>query len=148
MSDLLKPGYRPSVAPYAVEPPAIPTGEAYYFRSGSGLRYQVLFARKKSNYLANIINFSVLDDAFENEYSETNRGELYRIVATVAEIIRIFHEHHPLSASYEFSGEFKQGNEGREASIRTRLYFRMARELLAPGWKLSMEGNKVLVSRD
>ena len=89
MSDLLKPGYRPSVAPYAVESPAIPTGEAYYFRSGSGLRYQVLFARKKSNYLANIINFSVLDDAFENEYSETNRGELYRIVATVAEIIRI-----------------------------------------------------------
>jgi len=147
MSGLLKPGYKPSVAPYPVEVPAIPSGEAYYFSSGSGLRYQVLFARKKSSYRANIINFSVLDDAFENEYSETNRGELFRIIATLVEIIRIYHEHHSLSTSYEFSGEFKQGKEPRGASIRSRLYHRVARELLAPGWKLEMEGNKVLISR-
>ena len=147
MSKMLKESYQPAVETYAIELPPIPSGEAYYFKSASGLRYQVLFARKKSSYLANIINFSVLDDAFEDEYSETNRGELYRIIATVVDIIRIFHEQHPLSTSYEFSGEFKEGNEQRKVSIRTLLYHRAASTLLAPEWHLSLVENRVVINR-
>jgi len=147
MSRILKEDYQPTVEAFPVELPAIPSGEAYYFKSASGLRYQVLFARKKSNYLANIINFSVLDDAFENEYSETNRGEVYRVITTVVEIMRTYHEQHPLSTSYEFSGEFKEGNEQRKVSIRTRLYHRVAGSLLAPGWKLELKENRVVITR-
>lgn len=134
--------------PYPIEMPGIRSGEAYYFETSSGLRYQVLFARKKKGYLEHIVNFSVLNEEFEDEYSETNRGEIYRVMATVVEIIRLYHEVHGNSVSYEFSGEFKEGNEGRKTSIRTLLYYRKAKELLHPKWKLRLEGNKVIVCRD
>jgi len=142
---LLRTDYRPDVQHYPVEVPAIKSGAEYYFETDSGLKYQVIFARKKSSYLEHIINFSVLSDEFEDEYSETNRGEIYRVIATVIEIIRIFHQHHASSTSYEFSGEFKPGNETRETSIRTLLYYRKAREILHPDWEFEIQGNKVVV---
>ncbi len=135
----------PEIPPYRVQLPAIKTGAAYYFETDSGLKYQVLFARKKNSYLDHVMNFSVLSEEFEDEYSETNRGEIYRIMSTVVEIIRIFHSHHSGSTSYEFSGEFKPGNEHRQASIRTLLYYRKAREILHPDWEVQIRGNKVVV---
>jgi len=144
---LFRENYRPEVDHYQVEVPNIISGSDYYFNTESGLRYQVLFARKKDRYLENIVNFSVLNEEFEDEYSETNRGEIYRIIATVVEIIRIYHENHPSSVSYEFSGEFKDGNEGRKTSIRTLLYFRKARLIMHPSWKILKKGNKVTLSR-
>ena len=141
---LFRDNYTPVIKSYAVQAPLIKSGAEYYFETESGLKYQVIFARKKSSYLEHIINFSVLSDEFEDEYSETNRGEIYRVIATVIEIIRIFHQHHASSTSYEFSGEFKKGNENRLSSIRTLLYYRKAREILHPDWELEMDGNKVV----
>lgn len=132
---------------YAIECPAIKSGAEYYFETESGLRYQVLFAKKKHSYLENIVNFSVLSEEFEDEYSETNRGEIYKVIASVVEIIRIYHKQHSYSTSYEFSGEFKEGNEHRETSIRTLLYYRKAREILHPAWEVIVSGNKVVVRR-
>jgi len=132
---------------YPVELPAIKSGAEYYFETESGLKYQVLFAKKKHNYQENIVNFSVLSDEFEDEYSETNRGEIYRVIATVVEIIRVYHNQHPYSTTYEFSGEFKKGNENRETSIRTLLYYRKAREIMHPDWTVKVMGNKVVVHR-
>ena len=123
------------------------SGETYYFNTESGLKYQVIFARKRGNYLENIVNFSVLNEEFEDEYSETNRGEIYRVIASVVEIIRIYHENHSYSVSYEFSGEFKEKNKDRETSIRTLLYFSKARQVLHRSWKILQAGNKVIVSR-
>lgn len=142
---LFRDDYRPEVKHYIVQVPAIKSGAEYYFETDSGLKYQVIFARKKSSYLEHIINFSVISEEFEDEYSETNRGEIYRVIATVIEIIRIFHQHHASSSSYEFSGEFKPGNEAREISIRTLLYYRKAREILHSDWELEVQGNKVVV---
>lgn len=133
---------------YTIRIPDIKSGAEYYFETGSGLRYQVLFAKKKDRYLENVVNFSVLSDEFEDEYSETNRGEIYRVIATVVEIIRLYHLNHSYSTSYEFSGEFKKGNEGRrKTSIRTLLYYRKAREIMHPAWEIEMKGNKVIVHR-
>ena len=142
---IFKEGLITTVENFPVEAPSIKSGEAYYFETDSGLRYQVLFARKKKSYLEHIVNFSVLNEEFEDEYSETNRGEIYRIIATVVEIIRIYHSQHAYSTSYEFSGEFKKGNENRETSIRTLLYYRKAREIMHPGWKIRICENRVLV---
>ncbi len=144
---LFREEYNPDVAHYPVEIPEIRSGAEYFFKTDSGLRYQVLFARKKNNYLEQIVNFSVLNEEFEDEYSETNRGEIYRVIATVVEIIRLYHENHSYSTSYEFSGEFKKGNEQRGTSIRTMLYYRKAREIMDPSWEIHMEGNKVIVHR-
>jgi hypothetical protein len=144
LTPLFREDYAPAVPPYAIEAPEIPSGSTYYFTSGSGLRYEVLFAKKRNNYLENIVNFSVLNDEFEDEYSETNRGEIYRVIATVAEIIRIYHIHHSYSISYEFSGEFKDKNMGKDVSIRTLVYFRMAEKIIHPSWNLMLEGNRVV----
>ena len=144
---IFREGFSPEVEHYPVEVPEIRSGAAYYFETESGLRYQVLFAKKKNNYLEHIVNFSVLNEEFEDEYSETNRGEIYRVIATVVEIIRVYHENHSYSTSYEFSGEFKRGNEQRETSIRTLLYYRKARDIMHPLWDIGLEGNKVVVHR-
>ena len=139
--------YKPVAKLYNIQTPEIPTGDTYYFTTESGLKYQVRFGKKRDNYLGNIVNFSVLSDEFEDEYSETNRGEVYRIVATVIEIVRIFHEFHKHSDSYEFTGEFKDTKDTGEASIRTRLYYKYASNILDRNWKPFLEGNKVTVKK-
>ncbi|MCP4312733.1 MAG: hypothetical protein GY790_15835 [Bacteroidetes bacterium] len=144
---LFRDAYHEEVDHYPVEIPEIISGADYYFQTESGLRYQVLFAKKKDSYLEHILNFSVLSEDFEDEYSETNRGEIYRVISTVVEIIRIFHANHLYSNSYEFSGEFKEGNEERESSIRTLLYYRKAEKIIHHSWKITRQGNKVIVSR-
>ncbi len=144
---LLKEDYQPSSSIYEIQSPEIRTGDTYYFTTDSGLQYQVRFGRKRDNYLGNIINFSVLSDEFEDEYSETNRGEVYRIIATVVEIINIFHSFHSHSDSYEFTGEYKDEEEEHGASIRTRLYFRYASKILNDHWKIWLEENKVHIEK-
>lgn len=145
---LISPNYKPAAEPYPIQSPEIPTGDTYYFTTDSGLKYQVRFGKKRDNYLGNIVNFSVLSEEFEDEYSETNRGEVYRVVSTVVEIIRIFHNHHKHSDSYEFTGEFKDTKDTGEASIRTRLYFKYASMILAQDWQPFLEGNKVMVKKN
>ena len=138
---LFRDDYHPELTPYSIHTPEIKSGAEYYFETESGLMYQVLFAKKKKSYLEHIVNFSVLSDEFEDEYSETNRGEIYKVIATVVEIIRLYHCNHAYSTSYEFSGEFKKGNESRSSSIRTLLYYRKAKEIMNPYWEVGLSGN-------
>lgn len=144
---LFREDYKPTIEHYKIKVPEIHSGSTYYFTTESGLQYEVLFAKKRENYLENIVNFSVLSEDFEDEYSETNRGEVYRVISTVTEVVRLYHENHAYSTSYEFSGEFKEENEGRETSIRTLLYFRKAKNIVAPNWDINLVGNKLVVSR-
>ena len=144
---LLREDYQPSSKPYPIQVPEIQSGDTYYFKTDSGLCYQVRFGKKRDNYLGNIINFSVLSEEFEDEYSETNRGEIYRIISTVIEIIRIYHSNHEHSDTYEFTGEFKDEHESQSASIRSRLYYRYAQRILNEYWNARLEGNKVTISR-
>ena len=146
--DIIRPDYKPTSNLYDIITPEIPTGDTYYFTTDSGLKYQVRFGKKRENYLGNIINFSVLSDEFEDEYSETNRGEVYRIIATVIEIVRIYHSHHSHSDTYEFTGEFKDDHEDQAASIRSRLYYRYALKLLNTSWSVHLEENKVVVTKN
>lgn len=133
---------------YHIKRPDIESGSTYYFQTESGLKYQVTFGKKKNNYLGNILNFSVLSEEYEDEYSETNRGEVYSIIRTMIEIVRIYHENHPYSNSYEFSGEFKEKRDTDVSSIRTKLYFREAMRVIdQKHWNLLLEGNKVIITR-
>lgn len=144
-SPLLRDDYEPGSQIYEIRKPDIASGDTYYFTTDSNLVYQVRFGKKKNNYLGNIINFSVISDEFEDEYSETNRGEMYRIIATLIEIIRLYHEQHPYSDSYEFSGEYKEKNDEGSASIRTRLYYRYALRILNKNWTAELTDNKVII---
>ncbi len=145
---LLKADYKAEVEMYQIEKPAIISGGTYHFETQSKLSYEVTFGKKKNNYLGNILNFSVISDEYEDEYSETNKGEVYKIISTMIEIVRIYHEAHPYSNSYEFSGEYKDNENPEKASIRTRLYVRAAERVLDfRYWEIISETNKVIVQR-
>jgi len=145
---ILKADYTSQCEAYEIQRPDIESGSVYYFQTASGLRYQVTFGKKKNNYLGNIVNFSVLSEEYEDEYSETNRGEVYQIICTMIEVVRIYHEKHPYSNSYEFSGEYKDLRDEEELSIRTKLYHRVALRVIdSHYWKVDLEGNKVIITR-
>ena len=145
---IIRSDFNPSGTIYNIKRPEIESGSTYYFQTASGLTYQVTFGKKKNNYLGNILNFSVLSEEYEDEYSETNRGEVYSIIRTMIEIIRIYHENHPYSNSYEFSGEFKDDRDADKTSIRSKLYFREAKRVIDQNyWNLSLEENKVILTR-
>jgi hypothetical protein len=147
IDNVISPEYQPAAKLCRIEPPAIPTGYVYMFTSHTGLRYEVRFANKADNFFGMVVNFSVLSEDYENEYSVTNRGEIYSIIATVIEIIRMFHNQHYLTDSYEFCGEFKDDESHDAASIRTRLYVRYAKKALNKGWKIELHGNKVFLKK-
>jgi len=133
---------------YKIQCPEIKTGSAYYFTTDSGLQYEVRFGKIK-NSLRSIINFGVLNEEFEDdEYADTNKGEIYRIVATVVEVAKIFMSANIYFNSYEFCGRFKKGNENRKTSIRTLLFYRTAKRILDENWKIKLEGNKVIVQKN
>ncbi len=145
---LIKTDFESPCVFYTIKKPDIESGSTYYFQTGSGLSYQVTFGKKKNNYLGNIVNFSVISEEYEDEYSETNRGEVYSIICTMIEVLRIYHENHPYSNSYEFAGEFKDTRDEKEISIRTRLYYRVASRVIdLDHWELHLDGNKVVISR-
>ncbi len=145
---LIRSDYQPATAVYEIRRPEILSGETYYFETGSNLTYQVTFGKKKNNYLGNIVNFSVLSEDYEDEYSETNRGEIYPIISTVIRIIGIYHTNHPYSNSYEFSGDFKKTKDSPPVSIRTRMYLRSAMKVVdLQFWEVTTVENKVLIKR-
>lgn len=146
---IIIPSYSHLCKVFPITPPAIESGYVYHFTTGSGLLYEVRFAPKKDKILEMIVNFTVLSDEFEHDYPVTNRGELYSVIATVIEIIKIFHKHHNFTISYEFSGEFKEDEEkGKDkASIRSRLYLRYAEKVLNVNWYSELAGNKVILRK-
>jgi hypothetical protein len=97
--ELIRDEYFPLAETYSIISPEIPSGNIYFFVTDTGLEYEVRFGRKRDNFLGNVINFGVLNEEFDNEYSLTNRGEIYRIISTVIEIVRKYHFQHPTSNS-------------------------------------------------
>ena len=145
---LLRENYVPETPTYQIKRPDIISGQTYYFNSDCGLEYQVTFGKKRKNYFANIVNFSVISDDFEDEYSVTNKGDVWKIINTMIEIIRIYHKYHPYSNTYEFSGEFKEGENHELPSVRTRLYLRtILKKVDLRYWTIIEEKNKIILKR-
>jgi hypothetical protein len=146
---IILPQYRPVNLVFPITPPAIESGYVYHFTTSSSLLYEVRFAPKSNKILEMVVNFTVLSDEFEHDYPVTNRGEIYSVIATVIEIIKMFHFQHNFTVSYEFSGEFKENEEKEKekSSIRTRLYLRYAGRILNDHWKPELTGNKVILRK-
>ena len=147
---IIKPDYKPASTVYSIVHPTFETGYIYHFKTNSGLEYEVRFAPKANNILGMVVNFTVLGDDFEQDYPVTNRGEMYSVIATVIEILKLFHHHHNLTTSYEFAGEFKENekNDCSGPSIRTRMYIRISNQVLNSNWKPEVFINKVILKRD
>ena len=142
-----------SIEPYNITLPAILSGSIYLFTTESGVEYEVRFGRKQDNILAASIVFGVLNEEFENEeageYAVVNRGEIYRVMATVSAIIKIFMNEHPRMGSYEFTGENRryEGDGKTTITARTKLFLRYINSIFGEDWKPVVEGNTVTVVR-
>ncbi len=138
-----------SIKPYHIIPPAITSGSVYLFTTDSGIDYEVRFARKRDNLLHATIAFGVLNEEFEGEeYVVTNRGEVYRVMATVVDIVKEYMHQHPNVKTFEFTGEPTPTETEKNARKRLNLYNRYLKNIFDSSWKFKGDGNHMLVYRN
>lgn len=138
---------------YNIISPAIPSGALYLFTTDSGLEYEVRFGRREGNILASSIVFGVLNEEYSKEdageYAVVNRGEAYRVMATISEVIKMYMKQHPRTISFEFAGENRQheGDGISQITTRTKMFLRYLPEIFGPDWRTKVTGNKVIIKR-
>lgn len=129
--------------------PQIDSGSTFYFTTDSGLKYEVKFGRKSTNIFNVSIVFGVLNDEFDGEeYALTNRGEVYKVMATLVEVVRYYKSKHPKISEFEFSGEPTNENDDKEGAKRLRLYSRYLTYIFDPKkWKRDNSEGKIKMIR-
>jgi hypothetical protein len=112
------------------------------------MNYEVRFGRKQNNILNTSIVFGVINDEFEGEeYSQTNKFEMYRVMATIVEIVRRYMELHPKINCYEFTGEPTKKEMDREGRTRLMLYNRYLPKVFNDSWEAFKEPNRTIVMK-
>jgi hypothetical protein len=137
------------VEEYKINVPAISSAGVYYFTTDSGINYEVRFGRRQDNILYSTIVFGVTNDEFEGEeYTVTNKGELYRVMTTIVKIVKIFMDEHPKMTNYEFTGLAKEDESEDKLTSRINLYKRYLPRIFNKDWKFDYSrGNTIVVSR-
>ena len=133
---------------YSYIPPAIVSGSVYLFTTDSGLEYEVRFARKRNNLLHCTIAFGVLNEEYEGEeYVVVNKGEVFRVMATIVDIVKKYIEEHPNVRSFEYSGEPTGKETENRPSKRMNLYDRYLPAIFGTSWSFELNGNKMVIKR-
>ena len=134
---------------YSIIPPAIKSGRVFLFKTDSGLNYEVRFGRKEDNILKASIVFGVTNEEYEGEeYVITNKGEAYRVMATLVKIVKMFMEEHPNIISYEFVGLEKEGEKNNtELTSRLKLYSKYIQQVMDSSWKIEYNHDKVIINK-
>ena len=136
--------------PFDIIAPAIPSAGIYFFTTTRGIKYEVRFGRRKDNILHATIVFGVINDEFEGEeYVETNTGEVYRVMATLVKVIRMFMAEHTKMMIYEFTGIAREGEPDEGVTTRTHLYKRYLPIIFpdSEGWTFKFQGSNALVTK-
>ena len=137
-----------ALSSYEIELPVIRSGSIYKFTTDSDMQYEVRFARKKNNLLHTSIAFGVLNDEFEGEeYALTNRGEAYRVMTTIVNIVKTYMSEHPNVKIYEFVGEPTAQEHDEFPRKRLNLYNRYLRDMFDVSWSFELQGNKMVISK-
>lgn len=139
-----------SVPSYKIIPPAISTAGVYYFTTDAGVNYEVRFGRRQDNILHATIVFGVTNDEYEGEeYTVTNKGELYRVMTTIVDVVKMFMVEHPKMITYEFTGLAKDDEPEDKLTSRINLYKRYLPKIFDKEWKFDYSrGNTILVTRN
>ena len=134
--------------PYPIIAPAIPSGQVYRFITVHDVEYEVRFGRKKDDIFHAVVVFGVLNEEYEGEeYVVTNKGDAFRVMTTIAEVIRMYLKEHPNMHTIEFTGVMRE-DETEEMSKRTKLYLRfLPRVFDLSTWEATITGNRILVNR-
>ncbi|MEQ8909357.1 MAG: hypothetical protein RIC95_09200 [Vicingaceae bacterium] len=136
-------------SPYEIIPPPIESGSTYYFITDSGVHYEVRFGRKQNNILNTSIVFGVINDEFEGEeYSLTNKFEVFRVMATIVEIVRRYMRLHPKINCYEYTGEPTAKDLDKIGRVRLALYNRYLPYVFDLNrWSVEQNKNKTTVKK-
>lgn len=133
---------------FTIIPPVIPSAGLYHFTTDSGVKYEVRFGRKQNNLLCATIVFGVINDEYDGEeYIETNKGDVFKVMNTIVKVVLLFKDQHPNIHSYEFTGE-PSSNENQTniaATKRIKMYHRYVNKIFRGSWKCNLEGNKITV---
>lgn len=112
------------------------------------MHYEVRFGRKQNNILNTSIVFGVINDEFEGEeYSMTNRFEVFKVMATIVKIVKRYIELHPKINCYEFTGEPTSKELDNVGKVRLALYNRYLPMVFDENWKIEQQKNKTIVSK-
>ena len=137
-----------NLQPYKIIPPVIKSGTVYSFTTGSGVNYEVRFGRKQNNILNATIVFGVTNEEHDGEeYSVTNKGEVYRVMATIVEVVRKYKQEHPNINLFEYTGEQSEKEKSKNRNVRLALYSRYIKRVFDERWSVSSQGNKVIIKK-
>ena len=137
------------VKEYRIIVPAISTAGVYYFTTDSGVQYEVRFGRRQDNILHATIVFGVINEEYDGEeYTVTNKGELYRVMTTIVHVVKMFMNEHPKMVAYEFTGLAKEDEPENKLTSRINLYKRYLPRIFEEDWKFDYSrGNTIIVTR-
>jgi len=138
-----------SIQAYKITLPAIKSGSVYGFTTDNGVTYEVRFGRKQNNILHATIVFGVTNDEYDGEeYSVTNKGEVYRVMKTIVNVVRLYKSEHTNINLYEYTGEQSDKEKSKNKNVRLRLYARYLSKVFdANLWEIEYIGNKVVIKR-
>jgi hypothetical protein len=138
-----------SVEEYHIIAPAIITAGVYYFNTDNDINYEVRFGRRQDNILHATIVFGVTNDEYEGEeYTVTNKGELYRVMTTIVKVVKMFMAEHPKMVTYEFTGLAKEDEPEDKLTSRINLYKRYLPRIFDKEWRFDYSrGNTIIVTR-
>ena len=137
-----------NLQPYHIIPPVIKSGTVYSFTTSSGVNYEVRFGRKQNNILNATIVFGVTNEEYDGEeYSITNKGEVYRVMATIVAIVRKYKEEHPNINLFEYTGEQSEKEKSKNRNVRLALYNRYIRRVFDNKWAVETKENKVIIKK-
>lgn len=120
----------------------------YSFTTDSGVNYEVRFGRKQNNILNATIVFGVTNEEYDGEeYSITNKGEVYKVMATIVEVVRKYKEEHPNINLFEYTGEQSEKEKQKNRNIRLALYSRYIRRVFDNRWSVDGSENKMIIKK-
>ena len=137
-----------NLQPYQIILPVIKSGTVYSFITDSGVNYEVRFGRKQNNILNATIVFGVTNEEYDGEeYSITNKGEVYRVMATIVAVVRKYKEEHPNINLFEYTGEQSEIEKSKNRNVRLALYNRYIKRVFDSSWRVESKENKVIIRK-
>jgi len=136
------------IVPYDIVYPNIKSGAIYSFTTGSGVNYEVRFGRKEDNILHTSLVFGVTNEEYDGEeYSLTNKGEMYRVMRTIVEVVKVYLKEHPNITQFEYTGEQSQEEKERSRNARLALYSCDISQVFDDNWKVIANDSKVIIKK-
>lgn len=133
---------------YKICCPTIKSGSTYTFTTTSGVIYEVRFGRREKNILHATIVFGVKNEEYDGEeYAITNKGEVFKVMKTISEIVKIYRKEHPNVNCFEYTGEQSKKEMERKKNIRLMLYSRYIKEVFNDNWTVENKNDKVIIKK-